>query len=144
MYIINQFHVNFWNPLDSLIESTYNNSVMKVISSFQTHEEIHNRYISGLQNICDDIHFMVSTKVGIYWRITWGIVTPGVLIIIFVYFLATLTRITYGNFEYPDHVLGKLKICYFNSLHVKNICSFASNCFANLKYYQTMLSKQFF
>ena len=81
---------------------------MKTISSFQTHD------ILGLQNICDDIHFMVSTKVGIYWRITWGIVTPGVLIIIFIYFLATLTRITYGSFEYPDHVLGKTKNRNFN------------------------------
>lgn len=50
---------------------------------------------------------MSKRKVGIYWRWTWGLITPLVLIIIFIYFCATITRLTYGNASYPDSALCK-------------------------------------
>lgn len=52
---------------------------------------------------------MVQSRVGFYWRITWGIITPITLVVIFLYFLATLQRLTYANYEYPDFILGMYK-----------------------------------
>lgn len=61
----------------------------------------------GLENICQDVHFMLKQKVGLYWRICWGLITPVVLIIIFIYFVATLEEITYEGKQYPTITLGK-------------------------------------
>nr|ALE20589.1 nutrient amino acid trasporter 2 [Leptinotarsa decemlineata] len=60
-------------------------------------------WIYGLDNFCTDVEFMTKKKVGIYWRISWGIITPVLLLVIFVYFLVTLKPLTYGiySLEYP-------------------------------------------
>lgn len=63
---------------------------------------------AGVDNFCNDLEFMSKKKVGIYWRWTWGLITPLVLIIIFIYFCATITRLTYGSASYPDSALCKL------------------------------------
>ncbi|KAK9730595.1 Sodium:neurotransmitter symporter family [Popillia japonica] len=63
-------------------------------------------WIYGLENICNDVYFMVKSRVGLYWRLTWGCITPLFLILIFVYFLITLERLTYGGFHLPDFVLA--------------------------------------
>lgn len=52
---------------------------------------------------------MLNEKVGVYWKICWRI-APVVLGTIYVYFLATLTRLKYGLYDYPDIALGKIKI----------------------------------
>jgi len=59
----------------------------------------------GVENFCNDLEFMLKRKVGVYWRICWGIVTPSLLIIIFVYFLVTISRLTYGTYEIADAAL---------------------------------------
>lgn len=66
---------------------------------------IWNRFV-GLDNFCNDVEFMLKGRVNPYWRITWGIITPVFLIVIFVYFLATMQRLTYGDVDYPDIALG--------------------------------------
>lgn len=38
-------------------------------------------YLYGLDNFCDDVAFMLKSKVSIIWKITWGIITPTVLIV---------------------------------------------------------------
>ncbi|XP_022916738.2 sodium-dependent nutrient amino acid transporter 1-like [Onthophagus taurus] len=63
-------------------------------------------WIYGLNSICDDIYFMVSKQVHWYWRLTWGILTPGFLIIIFFYFVITNQKLTYGGLEYPEVASG--------------------------------------
>ncbi|CAH1154667.1 unnamed protein product [Phaedon cochleariae] len=57
----------------------------------------------GVDNFCTDLEFMTKKKVGIYWRISWGLITPVLLTVIFVYFLATLEPLTYGIYKllYP-------------------------------------------
>ncbi|XP_060521730.1 sodium-dependent nutrient amino acid transporter 1-like [Cylas formicarius] len=54
-------------------------------------------YLYGLDNFCTDIEFMSKSKVGPYWRICWGLITPVLLIVIFVYFVATLQPLKYGD-----------------------------------------------
>ncbi|XP_072381161.1 sodium-dependent nutrient amino acid transporter 1-like [Diabrotica undecimpunctata] len=53
-------------------------------------------YIYGVDRLCLDIEFMSKRKVGIYWRLTWGLLMPLLLILIFLYFIWTLKPITYG------------------------------------------------
>lgn len=59
----------------------------------------------GLENFCNDLEFMLKRKVGVYWRFTWGFITPVLLLVIFIYFVSTYERLTYGNKEYPDIAL---------------------------------------
>ncbi|KAK4874052.1 hypothetical protein RN001_013412 [Aquatica leii] len=60
----------------------------------------------GCENFCNDLEFMTKRKVGIYWRWTWSIITPGFLISIFIYFISTITRLSYGSFRIADWALG--------------------------------------
>ncbi|KAF5304937.1 hypothetical protein FQA39_LY18987 [Lamprigera yunnana] len=60
----------------------------------------------GCENLCNDIEFMTKNKVGIYWRLTWSIITPIFLIIIFIYFISTITRLSYGSYRISDIALG--------------------------------------
>lgn len=54
---------------------------------------------------------MTKKKVGIYWRLCWGILMPALLIIIFIYFIVNLKPLTYGIYEleYPVGLTGKYK-----------------------------------
>lgn len=47
---------------------------------------------------------MLKIKTGWYWRICWGIVTPGLMIAILIYNLATLEPLQYNGRYYPDIV----------------------------------------
>ncbi|XP_047995017.1 sodium-dependent nutrient amino acid transporter 1-like isoform X2 [Leguminivora glycinivorella] len=44
-------------------------------------------WIYGLENVCLDIEFMLGLKTGIYWRWCWGILTPAMMITVFIYAL---------------------------------------------------------
>ncbi|CAH1100654.1 unnamed protein product [Psylliodes chrysocephalus] len=57
----------------------------------------------GVDNLCADLEFMTKKKVSIYWRVCWSIIVPVLLIVIFIYFLATLKPMTYGIYDlyYP-------------------------------------------
>lgn len=48
---------------------------------------------------------MLKAKLGIYWKLCWGIITPASLIAILVYFLATIQKLKYGSYDYPDGLL---------------------------------------
>lgn len=64
-------------------------------------------WIYGVSRICRDIEFMLGIKTGWYWRICWGIVTPGLMIAIIIYNLATLEPLKYNNYVYPDVMYSK-------------------------------------
>lgn len=64
--------------------------------------------IVGIENICWDIEFMSKKKVAVYWKICWGLITPTLLLGIFVYFIATTSRLKYGEYDYPDRILGNV------------------------------------
>lgn len=67
--------------------------------------------LTGLQNFCLDLEFMTKHKPGLYWRLCWGLIMPVLLVVIFIYFAATLPVLTYGiyDFAYPSGVMGKRK-----------------------------------
>ncbi|GLG96885.1 Sodium-dependent dopamine transporter [Gryllus bimaculatus] len=57
----------------------------------------------GLDNICNDLAFMLKRKAGSYWRITWGLVTPIFLIAVLIYAAVEDEPLEYGQETYPDH-----------------------------------------
>lgn len=65
-------------------------------------------YLYGLQNFCLDLEFMTKHKPGLYWRLCWGLIMPVLLVVIFIYFAATLPVLTYGiyDFAYPSGVMA--------------------------------------
>ncbi|XP_050306156.1 sodium-dependent nutrient amino acid transporter 1-like isoform X2 [Anthonomus grandis grandis] len=64
-------------------------------------------YLYGIENLCLDLEYMTGHKPGIYWRFCWGIIMPILLVVIFVYFVATLKPLTYGeHLLYPPGILA--------------------------------------
>lgn len=62
-------------------------------------------WIYGLENICNDVEFMLNRKVTFYWRLCWGVLTPCLLIVIFVYSMISLQSPTYNTLKFPDSYL---------------------------------------
>lgn len=63
-------------------------------------------WIYGLDRFCLDVEFMLGKKIGIYWRVCWGFITPLMMTGIFLYFLATWTPITYQSYEFHPKMHG--------------------------------------
>ncbi|GAB0087882.1 Sodium:neurotransmitter symporter [Sergentomyia squamirostris] len=59
-------------------------------------------YIYGLGRFCRDIEFMLGKRPGLYWRLTWGFITPLLLLAIFIYTVAIYSPLTYRGETYPD------------------------------------------
>nr|CAD7396080.1 unnamed protein product [Timema cristinae] len=59
-------------------------------------------WIYGLNNFCHDLEFMQGSKVGFYWRLCWGLITPIILFIVLIYFLVQMEPLKYGEYIYPD------------------------------------------
>ncbi|XP_012271680.1 sodium-dependent nutrient amino acid transporter 1 [Orussus abietinus] len=59
-------------------------------------------WIYGLENFLDDVEFMLGRRPGIYWRLCWGLVTPLLLGVIFIYTLVDLHPLTHGGVLYPE------------------------------------------
>ena len=62
-------------------------------------------YIYGLKRLLRDIKFMLDQKLGIYWKVCWGVIVPGALSFIFVYFAVTFEEITYAGTLYPSSAI---------------------------------------
>lgn len=62
-------------------------------------------WLYGVENFCWDVEFMLNRKVTPYWRISWFIVTPGMMIIIFLYSMVRLENPTYMSLQYPTSSL---------------------------------------
>ncbi|XP_019872065.1 sodium-dependent nutrient amino acid transporter 1-like [Aethina tumida] len=81
-----------------------------IIFVFAIFEVIAVVWVYGLENFCDDLEFMLKMKVSWYWRWTWGVITPLILIVVFIYFVATLEPLTYGRedfkLEYPSGLVA--------------------------------------
>lgn len=60
----------------------------------------------GLNNVVRDVSFMLNMKVGIYWRVCWGLIVPVVLSVILVYSLATSEPLKHNGVEFPVAALG--------------------------------------
>lgn len=70
-------------------------------------------WIYGLQNICNDVKFMIDRRPGWYWRVCWMIITPVFMIFVFIYSMATLEPLLYAGQEYPDSAYSELNIDLF-------------------------------
>ncbi|KAK6643313.1 hypothetical protein RUM43_004818 [Polyplax serrata] len=81
-------------------------------------------WIYGLENLCNDVEFMLKIKVGIYWRICWGIFTPITMIVILVYSLVIASPLTYGDYVYPDVAYGGYSL--IRTLKTENEVQFVS------------------
>lgn len=66
--------------------------------------------ITGIKRFCEDIKFMVGLNTGLYWRLCWGVITPGLMLAVLIYTLIDLKPLTYKNVEYPFIAHGKLFI----------------------------------
>lgn len=59
-------------------------------------------WVYGLENLLDDVEFMLNRRPSIYWRLCWGLITPVLLATILIYNIATLTPLTYRGVYYPS------------------------------------------
>lgn len=64
-------------------------------------------WIYGLDRFCHDVEFMLGRKIGVYWRICWGIVTPLMMIGIFIYFILTWESLKYQDYEFHPKMHGR-------------------------------------
>ncbi|XP_053607702.1 sodium-dependent nutrient amino acid transporter 1-like isoform X2 [Plodia interpunctella] len=59
-------------------------------------------WIYGLENLCLDIEFMMGVKTSFYWRLCWGLITPAMMIVVFVYALISFEALVFGeDYVYP-------------------------------------------
>ncbi|CAH2261012.1 jg10790 [Pararge aegeria aegeria] len=59
-------------------------------------------WIYGLENICTDIEFMLGITTSIYWRFCWGIITPAMMVVVFIYALLSFDNLLFGgHYVYP-------------------------------------------
>uniref|UniRef100_A0A7G3B050 Transporter n=1 Tax=Lutzomyia longipalpis TaxID=7200 RepID=A0A7G3B050_LUTLO len=65
-------------------------------------------WVYGLADFILDTQFMCKRYLGIYWRYCWSFVTPVFMMAIFIYYMATLKPLTFGDSHYPEaaHVAG--------------------------------------
>lgn len=63
-------------------------------------------WVYGLTSFIRDIEFMLGVKIGWYWKFCWGFFVPCGLSGIFIYAMATETRLTYNGWGYPDSAVG--------------------------------------
>ncbi|XP_018398178.1 PREDICTED: sodium-dependent nutrient amino acid transporter 1-like [Cyphomyrmex costatus] len=84
--------------------------VVFILASFEMTGVV---WFYGLENFLEDLEFMLDRKPSIYWRICWFIVTPFILITIFIYTIATLSPLTYGGTSLPGyaHAIGWTILC---------------------------------
>ncbi|XP_046382723.1 sodium-dependent nutrient amino acid transporter 1-like [Ischnura elegans] len=71
-------------------------------------------WIYGLENFCQDINFVLNRKLNTYWRLCWGILTPVLLLTIFMYSVFNLKPVTYGGIEMPPiaHTMGWILMAF--------------------------------
>ncbi|XP_034248378.1 sodium-dependent nutrient amino acid transporter 1-like [Thrips palmi] len=59
-------------------------------------------WVYGIDNLCRDLELMLGHSPGLYWRVTWGLITPVTMIVILVYTIATAQRLEHNGLPFPD------------------------------------------
>lgn len=67
-------------------------------------------WVYGIRRLCDDVRFMMGQPVRLHWRISWGIVAPLLMLVIFVYALVIFQPLTYNNQTFPTGIYGNCVI----------------------------------
>lgn len=64
-------------------------------------------WIYGYRNVCKDISLMIGSEPSIFWKITWVLVCPIVLLVLFILGLVIRDEHKYGGvIPYPDWATG--------------------------------------
>lgn len=64
-------------------------------------------YIYGYSKFSDDVYFMLNRRLGWYWKVTWTVTSPLVLLVIFIFSMVDQGEpVKYGNYEYPPWAIG--------------------------------------
>ncbi|XP_050032229.1 sodium- and chloride-dependent glycine transporter 2-like [Dermacentor andersoni] len=64
-------------------------------------------YIYGYSRFSDDVYFMLNRRLGWYWKVTWTVTSPLVLLVIFIFSMLDQNEpVKYGNYEYPPWAIG--------------------------------------
>ncbi|KAH6923229.1 hypothetical protein HPB50_025442 [Hyalomma asiaticum] len=64
-------------------------------------------YIYGYSRFSDDVFFMLNRRLGWYWKVTWTVTSPLVLLVIFIFSMLDQNEpVKYGNYEYPPWAIG--------------------------------------
>lgn len=50
---------------------------------------------------------MLNRRLSVFWRLCWSIVTPGIILIIFLYTIVDLQKLKYNNSFYPESAYGE-------------------------------------
>ncbi|XP_073945336.1 sodium-dependent nutrient amino acid transporter 1-like isoform X2 [Choristoneura fumiferana] len=58
-------------------------------------------WIYGLENVCLDIEFMLGIRTSMYWRWCWGLITPAMMLVVFIYALISFDTLLFGGEPYP-------------------------------------------
>lgn len=76
-----------------------------IIRSYQTRLK---QAILGLGNFLTDVEFMLKRRLSMFWRVCWSVLTPGIILVIFIYTFANLELLKYNKNLYPYSVYGEL------------------------------------
>jgi len=68
---------------------------------FAIGESIGLMWIYGMQKFAADISFMLGFQLGAYWKVTWAIFSPVVLMCILIYSLVSFEPLQLGDYVYP-------------------------------------------
>ena len=65
-------------------------------------------WIFGVQKFANCVEQMTGFKPNLYWTLTWGVVAPGVMAVIFLFYCFRWEPVKYGTVEYPAwaHTIG--------------------------------------
>lgn len=65
-------------------------------------------WVYGLETLCLDIEYMLNIKTSFYWRMCWGIITPFMMIAVFIFALISSDSVKFAGIPYPvsAHVCG--------------------------------------
>ncbi|XP_021912916.1 sodium-dependent nutrient amino acid transporter 1-like isoform X1 [Zootermopsis nevadensis] len=63
-------------------------------------------WVYGVDNLAEDLEFMLGKKLGIYWRLCWGFITPVLMLVILVYSIAIMQPETYHDEPFPTSAYG--------------------------------------
>lgn len=64
-------------------------------------------YIYGYSRFSDDVYFMLNRRLGWYWKVTWTVTSPLVLLVIFIFSMVDQNEpVKYGDYEYPPWAIG--------------------------------------
>uniref|UniRef100_A0A667XJA0 Transporter n=1 Tax=Myripristis murdjan TaxID=586833 RepID=A0A667XJA0_9TELE len=90
---------NYWLE----IFNTYVGSVPFLIIAF--FEVVGVMYVYGLRRFSEDIFFMTGTKPNLYWKVCWMVISPLMLLVVFIAYVAVQTqkRPSYSPWN-PDYV----------------------------------------